>query len=104
MGGGPNQSPKPVYLDDTGQPVPDCLDPNTPAGELCDQYGATGYILYGVFPWGNPSARRFILHSRLTFAGDYYSKFAHPNCGATNWVEMSKADYLLLPSLVVGHE
>ena len=57
-----------------------------------------------MFPWGNSHAKRLILHSRLTFGGDYYSKLAHPNCGATNNVEMSQANYLLLPSLVVGHE
>jgi hypothetical protein len=61
-------------------------------------------ILYQTLPAGSLTPLRFILHSRLTFSGDYYSKFAHPTCGAANYVEVSQADYAFLTGVVVGHE
>jgi len=105
MGGGANQNPPPVYLDDAGQPVPDCQNPNTPAGVPCDRYlNNIGAVLYETLPQGNPTPQRFILHSRLTFGGDYYSKLSHPSCGVTNYVEVSQSDYAFLWGAVVAHE
>lgn len=105
MGGGPNQNPQPLYLDDTGQPVPDCFDPNTPAGAPCDRYLTNiGAVLNETLPPNNANAVRFILHSRLTYPGDYYSKLSHPFCGATNYVEVSQSDYAFLWGAVAAHE
>ncbi len=105
MGGGPNQSPQPLYLDDTGQAVPDCFDPNTPGAAPCDRYLTNiGAVLYEALPHNNLNAKRFILHSRLTYPGDYYSKLSHPFCGATNYVEVSQSDYAFLWGAVAAHE
>lgn len=105
MGGGPNQSPQPPYLDDTGQPVPDCPNPATPTQPPCDNYLINiGAVAYEPLPPTNPMPHRFILHSRLTYPGDYYSKLSHPVCGATNYVEVSQSDYAFLWGAVVAHE
>ena len=105
MGGGANQNPQPVYVDENGQPVPDCNNPNTLAGTPCDQYlNARGIVAFEMLPQGNPGATRFVLHSRLTFQGDYYTKFAHASCGSSSLSEVSQSDYAFLSSVVVAHE
>jgi hypothetical protein len=105
MGGGANQSPQPLYLDDTGQPVPDCPNPATPTQPPCDNYLTNiGVVAYEPLPPANPTPRRAVLHSRVTYPGDYYSKLSHPNCGATNNIEVSQSDYAFLWGAVVAHE
>jgi hypothetical protein len=99
-------SAQPIYNDETGQPVPDCATVQFTAP--CDHYfwgsGAiSNTIAPQVFPTGDPKPTRFILHSRLTYAGDFYTKYAHA-CGSTIRTEISQADYAYVRSLVVAHE
>lgn len=95
---------QPVYNDAaTGQPVPDCA--NVTAGTPCDRYAyALGLVAPELFPPNTTTPTRFILHSRLTYPGDFYTKVAHPTCGATNQVEVSQTDFSFLRSAVVAHE
>jgi hypothetical protein len=103
MGGGPNQNPQPLYLDDTGQPVPDCS--TVSLATPCDRYLSNiGTVVNETLPPGNQTPKRFILHSRLTYPGDYYSKLSYQGCGAPNLVEVSQSDYNFLTGVVVAHE
>lgn len=109
MGGGPNQNPQPPYLDDAGQPVPDCPNPATPSQPPCDNYLSNiGVVAYEPLPPANAMPLRQILHSRLTYSGDYYSKLAYPACGtpigAAYQVEVSQSAYAFLWGAVVAHE
>lgn len=102
MGATPSQ---PVYLDESGQPVPDCS--TVPAGTPCDRFSPAGYpgLIFAEFqPAGATSPNRFILHSRLTYSGDYYTKLSFDACGSTTLQEVTQSDYTFYRSLVVGHE
>jgi hypothetical protein len=98
-------SAQPIYKDASGQPVPDCS--TAAPGVDCDNYH---YNLNVVGPQvlpSNANPQRAILHSRLTYPNDYYTKAAFP-CGvpqtAQNLTIVSQADFTFLRGLVVGHE
>ena len=109
MGGGPNQSPIRFILTTPASPFP--IVPTPP--RLRSRRAITtltniGVVAYEPLPPTNPMPSRQILHSRLTYAGDYYSKFSYPSCntpiGAANQVEVSQSAYAFLWGAVVAHE
>lgn len=92
-------SPQPLYRDANGQVVPDCYT-SPPGTTPCDRYRyADSVIVHQLL-----TSTRRILHVVPNYFDDYYTKFAHAQCGTSQMIQLAATDFALLPALVVGHE
>jgi hypothetical protein len=89
-------SPPTVYLNDSGQPVPDC---NVSQSPDCDVYVVPDKRVHmNLYQNGT-----FILHSRLTFSDDYYTQVSL-DCTTQIRSVLSSADFAQLAKTVTLHE